>query len=90
MPLFARTYRDPRPKRLEPDREPAGPGAGDAGPALAQPAAQQSGPVRPPVAAAAAAQERPGPAGRAHLLPPDDRQHAYGEGTLRHVQKLTQ
>lgn len=50
-------FRDPRLERPEPDREPAGPGSGDAVATLSDPAAGPGGTVRPAAADAAAAED---------------------------------
>lgn len=85
---ITRYCRDSRLEGLQPDREPAGSGAGDAGATRARPTASQPGPLRQVAVAVAVAASCSSVESGIDLLPQDHRQHADGEGPLRHVQKL--
>lgn len=80
--------RDARPEGSEPDREPPGSGAGDAVAALQGATAWTGRQVREAAADAAAPPDYSGGPDRGGLLPEDHREHAHGEGVVRHVQEL--
>jgi len=85
---LTRPCRNPRTQGLQPDREPAGSGAADAGTSRACSTAKQSCPLRQIAVTAAVAAHGSSSESGTHLLSSNHRQHADGEGPLRHVQKL--